>query len=146
MVQKPEFPQRPRVDDVLLREANTDEKLKWENLRTQIEQTKKELTGLLTQDFHSVAYGAPAKFTTFCETLKIGHHFKYVVDDSPLKQGLFTPASGVEVRDALALRTDPPARIVITAWNFAESIAKKLRETGITCPLIVPFPEVKVLP
>ena len=118
----------------------------FEQLIKRIEQCRTALLKMLPsgKPTGTVAYGAPAKLSTFVETLGLADRLDYVIDDSPLKQGLFAPGSGLEVRDSTALRTHPK-RIVITAWNFADSIVKKLREAGCTSQLIVPFPEVHIV-
>ena len=82
------------------------------------------------------------------------HHFSigrdlidFVVDDSPLKQGLFTPGLHVPVLSPDAIRTRSPDLLVILAWNFAEPIMRKQHrfvERGGR--FILPLPEVAVLP
>lgn len=115
-----------------------------------IEERKRQLAGLLAerkaQGRRIVGYGAPAKATTLMYHFGLGRDaLDYIVDDSPLKQGLYSPGLHVPVRPARALEENPPDDIVILAWNFAEPIMKKLqpyREAGIR--FIVPLPEVKL--
>ena len=65
----------------------------------------------------------PAKATTFL------YHFAikpgvidYIIDDSPLKQGLFTPGMHIPVYSSEKLYEKTPDYVFILAWNFAESI------------------------
>jgi hypothetical protein len=58
-------------------------------------------------------------------------HFKidesildFIVDDNPLKQGLYTPISHIPVLSAEALYKRKPDYVLILAWNFAEPIMK----------------------
>lgn len=74
-----------------------------------------------------VGYGAPAKGNTLLNYFKIGEEFiDYIVDDNPLKQGLYTPGSHIPVVSLSQLQKDHPDYIMILAWNFADSIQKKL--------------------
>lgn len=93
-------------------------------------------------------YGAPAKLTTFAHVmLKDVGNVEYVVDDSLHKQGLMTPDGRWEIFSPLALVSGnmQPDAVLVTAWNFAESITKKLREGGFKGPIIVPFPQLVVV-
>ena len=46
----------------------------------------------------------------------------FIVDDNPLKQGLFTPLSHIPVLSADALYERRPDYVMILAWNFAGPI------------------------
>lgn len=73
-----------------------------------------------------VGYGAPAKATTLMYEFGISSEdISFIIDDSPLKQGLLTPGKHVPVissQDASEIQYDC---LVILAWNFAEQIMKK---------------------
>ena len=90
------------------------------------------------------AYGAPAKATTLLHTFGIEHgFFDFVVDDSPHKQGRYLPGTDIPVRPFAAIEERKPDMVVVLAWNFAESILKKLTpfmEAGGIC--VVPLPHV----
>ncbi len=92
-------------------------------------------------------FGAPAKATTLM------HHFniklqdiEYIVDDSPLKQGLYTPGYNIPVVSSKQLTKEPVDFLLILAWNFSNSIIEKhkdfSRDGG---KFIVPLPELKVI-
>ncbi len=91
----------------------------------------------------AVGYGAPAKATTLMYQFGIDKSLiEYIVDDSPLKCGLYSPGKGIPVVSSDALKENRPDCIIIFAWNFADSIVKKLdwyRDAG--GKVIVPFPE-----
>ncbi len=71
-------------------------------------------------------FGAPAKLTTLMHQFQLaGHQFEFVVDDSPLKQGLLTPGMRIPVVPSNRLRDET---VVIFAWNFANSIIAKNQE------------------
>jgi SAM-dependent methyltransferase len=91
-------------------------------------------------------YGAPAKLTTLCHQFGVtGGHICVVHDDSPWKQGLLTPGMRIPVV-APDFANDKPDSVMIFAWNFADSIAKKLRASGYTGRIVTPLPEFKELP
>ncbi|MDO8521136.1 MAG: class I SAM-dependent methyltransferase [bacterium] len=76
-----------------------------------------------------VGYGAPAKGNTLLNFMRIGPDVvEYIVDDSPLKQGLFTPGMHIPVVSQEQLKGDHPDYVFILAWNFADAIMKKNEE------------------
>ena len=92
-------------------------------------------------------YGAPAKATTLM------YHFgidattvEFIVDDSPLKQDMFTPGMHIPVLPARAIEERQPDYLVILAWNFARPIIEanaKFREAG--GQFIIPLPKIEVV-
>lgn len=91
-------------------------------------------------------YGAPAKATTLMYHFGLGpDEIEFIVDESPLKQGLFTPGLHVPVVGAEAIDERRPDYLLVLAWNFADSIIAKnqaFREAGGR--FIVPLPAVTV--
>jgi hypothetical protein len=91
-------------------------------------------------------YGAPAKATTLLYHFDLGNVLDYIVDDSPLKQNMFTPGHHIPVVSAQAIYDRKPDYLLILAWNFAHPIMKKhqlfLDQGG---HFIVPLPDVKVV-
>lgn len=84
-------------------------------------------------------YGAPAKATTLLNYCGIGPStIEYIVDDSPLKQGRYLPGMHIPIVGPERLTEDPPAYIVLLAWNFAQAIMEKTRHTGAR--YILPLP------
>ena len=116
-----------------------------------IEALRDELVGLLrrlkTEGKRIAGFGAPAKLTTLMYHLGFEPGMlEYIVDDSPLKQGHFTPGMHVPVVSAKQLYEQRPDYVVILAWNFAQPIMAKhaaFRESG--GHFIVPLPKVEVI-
>ena len=115
-----------------------------------IDRVRDELTGRVRRlkgDGRTLAgYGAPAKVTTLMHHFRLGTDVvDFIVDDSPLKQGLYTPGLHVPVLPAAAIEEKRPDYLVIFAWNFAEPIIAKqqafARRGG---KFIIPLPEVSV--
>lgn len=96
------------------------------------------------------AFGAPAKATTLMYRFGLGADvIEYVIDDSPLKQGMYTPGKLVPIVPSSYLYTSDtrPDVVVILAWNFADSIMathKAFLDSGGT--FIVPLPHYAVYP
>lgn len=104
------------------------------------------LEGFHRQGKRIVGYGAPAKATTLCYALGVdGEMLEYIVDDSPLKQGLYMPGTHIPIKAPDILYSDKPDYCLILAWNFADSIVKnhkKFAENGGIFILPVPTPRI----
>jgi len=115
-----------------------------------IDALRGELTALLKRfkaDGKSIAgFGAPAKATTLMYHFGIGREvIDFIADDSPWKQGLFSPGLHVPVLPSAAIRERRPDILVILAWNFAGPIMEKhaaFREAGGR--FVVPLPRVEI--
>jgi len=94
-----------------------------------------------------VGYGAPAKGNVLLNYFQIDDEIlDFIVDDSPLKQGLYTPGTHIPIYSADRLKIDRPDYLLLLAWNYAESILKKenrLRNEGVK--FIIPVPVVKIV-
>ena len=70
----------------------------------------------------------------------------FIVDENPLKQGLYTPVSNIPVLPSSEIYNKKPDYVLILAWNFAEPImknhAKYLEQGG---QFIIPLPKVKTI-
>jgi len=88
------------------------------------------------------AYGAPAKSATLLNFCRIGaKQIDYIVDDNPLKVGLFAPGTHIPVVSSAMLDEETPDYVLILAWNFANEILAKTRkysEKGVK--FIIPLP------
>lgn len=104
------------------------------------------LRDLKAQGRRIAAFGAPAKATTLMFHFEIGPELvDYIVDDSPLKQGLFSPGYHIPVVPASVMAERRPDYAVILAWNFAAPIIKKnqaYRDAG--GKFIVPIPKLEI--
>ena len=76
-----------------------------------------------------VGYGAAAKGMTLLNFT--GIDMEYIVDDNPLKQGLFTPGRNIPIVDSsrLVLDHDKPTLFIPLAWNFYEEIKMKIKRS-----------------
>lgn len=92
-------------------------------------------------------FGAPAKLTTLMYKFGLdSRHVDFIIDDSPWKQGLFTPGLHLPVVSADILREQSPDYLLIFAWNFAEQIiARNQAFADNGGRFIVPLPRPRVI-
>lgn len=92
-------------------------------------------------------FGAPAKATTLMYHFGIGPDLvDFIIDDSPLKQGLYSPGMHIPVVSSADGFAQKPDYLVILAWNFAKAIIDKnaaFRSGG--GKFITPIPKVEVV-
>ncbi len=101
------------------------------------------LKGLKAAGKSIAAYGAPAKATTLMYHFGLDTEIiEYIVDDSPLKQGLYTPGLHVPVTGTDVLYERKPDYVVILAWNFADAIISKHEHYGGR--FIIPLPNLVI--
>ncbi|MEE8352385.1 MAG: class I SAM-dependent methyltransferase [Rhodospirillales bacterium] len=106
-----------------------------------------KLTASIKAEGKSIAgFGAPAKATTLMHHFGLGPEtIDFIVDDSPLKQNLFTPGHHIPVFPATTLYDRKPDYALILAWNFARPIMENhqaFQDAGGR--FIVPLPELEI--
>lgn len=113
-------------------------------LRDELNTLLKKLKG---EGKRIAAFGAPAKATTLMLHFGIGPEFvDFIVDDSPLKQGLYSPGFHIPVVSSTEIYNRKPDYLVILAWNFAEPIiAKHAQFQQQGGRFIVPLPAIRVI-
>ena len=133
------------------RAAKLDQVSGWTEFAARIDHLGRELTDLLSklkgEGKRIAGFGAPAKATTLMYKFNLdGQLIDYIVDDSPLKQGLFTPGKHVPVVPWLTAEERQPDYMVILAWNFADAIIASHREyLDKGGHFIVPLPELRIV-
>ncbi|MBI4969603.1 MAG: class I SAM-dependent methyltransferase [Rhodospirillales bacterium] len=105
------------------------------------------LLDLKAQGKRIAGFGAPAKATTLMYHFGIGPEIiDFIVDDSPLKQGLFSPGMHIPILPGRAIGERKPDYLVILAWNFAKPIIdKNLAFRSAGGRFIVPLPQIEVV-
>lgn len=92
-------------------------------------------------------YGAATKATTLLSHFQLGKdELDFIVDDNPLKQGLFSPATHIPVLAAEEIYRRRPNCVLILAWNFAEGImAAHRRYANEGGKFILPMPQPRII-
>lgn len=92
-------------------------------------------------------YGAPAKGNTLLNYCNIGPEIlDFVVDKSPLKIGLYTPGTHLQVRPVSAVLEFQPDYLLILAWNFADEIMDQLNGYKLNGGrFVIPVPEPRII-
>ena len=109
-----------------------------------------DLLNKLKKEGRNIAgYGASGRANTMIQYCGINHsHLDYMIDDAPAKAGFYTPGSHFEIHPSSILdQPSPPDYLLIFAWSFFDEIVKrnqKFIDGGGY--MIVPLPEVKILP
>lgn len=89
-------------------------------------------------------YGCPAKFALFSKFFELNSDMiKYVVDDSPLKQGRFSPGKKIPIVDKSYFYKNPTDYCIISVWNMADSIINN--NNAYKGKFIIPMPELKIV-
>jgi len=108
-------------------------------------QLRKLVNGLKSGGKSIAGYGAPTKATTLLTHFELGSVLDFLVDDNPLKQGLFSPGHHIPVVAAQEIYERRPDFVLILAWNFAESImAQHRRYSDSGGKFILPMPDPRI--
>jgi len=120
--------------------------LKWgERTHQKIETFRKFIATLLCEGKTIAAFGAAAKGCVFLNSVGITHTMiRYIIDDTPFKQGKYVPGTGIEVVSREILKTDKPDFMLILAHNFKNYIINSLKGQ-YDGRFIVMFPDIKIL-
>ncbi len=114
---------------------------------------KKELTALLAslkaQGKKIAGYGAPARGNTLLNYCAIGTDtLDYIIDDSPLRQGKYTPGTHIPIVSVDKFREGRPDYALLLAYGgYTDTILKKEQgyiERG--GKFIIPLPKIRVVP
>jgi hypothetical protein len=91
-------------------------------------------------------YGASVGVTTLLYYFDMGDQLSFVVDDNPVRHGLFTPGQHIPVLASDALYDRKPDDVLLLAWRYADPIVRRheaFRKAGGR--FIVPLPEISVI-
>lgn len=102
-------------------------------------------------------YTAPAKATTWLASLPpdIRQSIKFVIDDSPLKQGMYIPGTSIPIFSATYVQTKLNIDLdlfrtkslgIIFSWNILDSLLEKLAKGSIgSGEYLAPLPQVRIV-
>lgn len=105
------------------------------------------LKDLKEKDAKIVGYGASAKGSVLLNYFGIQKNLiDFVVDKSPVKQGLFMPGLHIKIYPPEIMLELMPTHTLLLAWNFSEEILtqqKKYRDLG--GKFIIPLPQLQTV-
>ncbi len=105
------------------------------------------LDTLINEGKSIIGYGASAKSTTFMHQFNLSSNIiKYIIDDSYLKQNLFTPGYNIPIVSIDILNIEKFDYLIILSWNFLDHILIKIKEyrkNGLR--VIIPFPCISII-
>lgn len=103
------------------------------------------IRGLLDTGNTLLGFGAAAKGCVFLNSCEItDSQIPFIIDDTPFKQNMFVPGTGIEVKSREILKEIKPDYILILAHNFKDYIIESL-EGQYKGKFIVMFPDIKIL-
>ena len=115
-------------------------------LQNNIEQIRELFVKLKKDNKRIFGYGAPAKSSTMINSIGLDNsNIELIIEDSPLKQGLFTPGSHIPITSPDILEKEIPDYLMIFAWNYSEEIIKKVEDKYQKVNYIIPMPELRVI-
>ena len=125
------------------RDRGVDRLVPYLEFANRVEKMGRELqelvVGLKAKGARIAGYGAPSTSTTLLGFCGIGADMvEYIVDDNPLKQGLFHPGTHIPIVSAQALEQKPPTHLLILAHQFENLIMERTKLLGAKYILPVP--------
>jgi SAM-dependent methyltransferase len=108
--------------------------------------TLREVDAAIAAGRTVAAYGASTTTTTLLYHFELGTRIKFIVDDNPIKQGLFSPGWHIPVYPSAELYARRPDLVVILAWVYADPIIRRHREfIEGGGKFLVPLPELRIV-
>lgn len=113
------------------------------NVYTIIHNLRRTIEDYRFENYKIIGYGAAAKGNTVLNAGKI--KLDYIVDDNPLKHGLFTPGTHIEIKHPDVLK-DETGKILIVplAWNFFDEIKEKVLNRNSNVTFVRYFPQISI--
>jgi 2-polyprenyl-3-methyl-5-hydroxy-6-metoxy-1,4-benzoquinol methylase len=91
-------------------------------------------------------YGASTTTTTLLYHFELEKRLKFIIDDNPLKQGMFSPGAHIPVVASSELVSRKPEIVVILAWVYADPIVKRNQAyVDAGGRFLVPLPEMRLI-
>ena len=109
-------------------------------------QIKKLLIRIRHKGYRIVGYGAGGRANTLLNFCEIDSKIlDYIVDDSPERQGKFTPGTHIPIVSSDVFRNDYTEYSLLLAWNYKDMIMKKEKNyLKMGGKFIFPLPKLKV--
>jgi hypothetical protein len=120
--------------------------LKWgQRTQEKIGTYKQFIMDLIAKGKSITAFGAAAKGCVFLNSCEIDCGLiRFIIDDTPFKQGKFVPGTGIEVMNRNILKDKKIDYMIILAHNFKDYIVNSLKGQ-YNGKFIVMFPDIKII-
>jgi SAM-dependent methyltransferase len=145
-------PVSPRIAEIIREEESRgiDKPETYIRFAEKINGLKVDLNLLLGQikkeGIRIAGYGASHSTTTLTYHFELAPFLDYLVDDNPIKKGMYSPGWHLPVYPSSRLMEDKPNYTVILAWQYQTEILRKnqayLNQGG---KFIIPLPELRVI-
>jgi hypothetical protein len=107
------------------------------------DELKRVISDLQLQGKTVYGYGASGQANTLMAFFNITkNQIPYIIDDSPLKIGCYTPNNHIPIISSEILKTNPPDYILCLAYTFLKEIKKKNR--NFKGKWITPLPTIEI--
>jgi len=118
---------------------------KWSNLvKENLVSLNFEVSNLISKGYSVGGFGASAKGNTMLNAASLScKDIMYIVDDTPEKQSMYSPGTGIPIVSVEELKTNPVDYLLILAPNFTKEIKKRL-EGIYNGKYIIPVPNVVI--
>lgn len=103
----------------------------WVNFANRTKKHREKLLEILNKYKGAliVGYGASARSSTLLNYCGIGaKQILTIADQNPLKQGLYTSGTHIQIKNPGDVMKENPRVVVILAWNFKDEIMKILKD------------------
>lgn len=123
----------------------------WLQFADRLDQHKQSINSELDKIFNDgksiIGFGVPAKFTTLFHFMGLNEkHFKYMVDDNPLKHGKLAPGTKLEIHPTEKLSLEKVDFIFIFSWNYQDEISNRIwSDNLVNFGIIIPLPEISII-
>ena len=89
-----------------------------------------------------LGFGASARSSTYLNFCGFDStHIKAIIDNNPLKQGMYSPGVSIPIVSLTEGMQMNPDLIFILAWNFRDEIVRECRINGYKGEFLVAFPQ-----
>lgn len=144
---------KSNIDDFIIIEKNLGyyNEESYLNFAKEVQNIKKNLVELIydlqKQGKIIAGFAASAKGNTLLNYCGIdSNSIKYIVDETPTKQGLLTPGGHIPIVPISNLENNPPDYLLILAWNFVEEIIEKTNQFKTDDgKYIIPIPKIQLI-
>jgi hypothetical protein len=93
-----------------------------------------------------VGFGASARSSTYLNYCGLSNaQISAVIDNNPLKQGLYTAGSSIRIVTIEEGLEMGPDLLFILAWNFKDEIIRECQSRGYKGEYFIPFPNTPYL-